>query len=85
MFQKQSGNTRKKKSYGRCSLIRILGLQVLPGSVNKIRNQTSFTETTKVEEAIVISDSIKERKDHAQANDQTNKKVNVTDAMYIAK
>ena len=64
-----------------CSLIRILGLQVLPGSVN----QTSFTETTKVEEAIVISDSIKERKDHAQANDQTNKKVNVTDAMYIAK
>ena len=58
---------------------------MLPGSVNKIRNQTSFTETTKVEEAIVISDSIKERKDHAQANDQTNKKVNVTDAMYIAK
>ena len=54
---------------------------MLPGSVN----QTSFTETTKVEEAIVISDSIKERKDHAQANDQTNKKVNVTDAMYIAK
>ena len=31
------------------------------------------------------SDSIKEKKPHAQASDQTNKKVNVTDAMYITK